>query len=515
MSIKKTLALVAALTLISTAFVGCGDEKNSSKSSTSASSSSKASGESSSGGESSGSGTAEIKLPTDGDTFTVMSWNDEFPKMVANYYIPDEGGTVEIKAGAGDTIVDADGNPVTGDDGKEKKKDLVVASLGDIEYKAQFFGVGGGQASQYYDTYFLSGDDVDLYCVEADFALTYLESSNAAPLSDVGLTKEDFSKNYDYTLEIGTTSDGTLKGVSFQAAPGGFVYRTDLAKEYLGVNTPEEMQAKVKDWKTFEATAKTVYDASGDKKTALTSTLGGIWQVFASARDEAWVTDDKLNVSEDVTNFLTFAKDLTDKGYVTKINQWSDSWYALGQTDETMGYFVSTWGLKDTGTTSGNGFMTDAAGAVGGATYGKWNICEGPQSYFWGGTWLVVPPSCDNADLAKGVIEYFCKKDDTMKKYAEATGDFVNNKDVMTALVAAKTNQNGNLGGQDQFQVLNSVAEKITMDSKLITEYDASVKASFQTVYGDYVEGKHASVEAAIEAFKKDVISKNTQLKVD
>ena len=60
--------------------------------------------------------------------------------------------------------------------------------------------------------------------------MTYLNSSYAAPLSDVGLTKEDFSKNHDYTLEIGTAEDGTLKGVSFQAAPGGFVYRSDLLK---------------------------------------------------------------------------------------------------------------------------------------------------------------------------------------------------------------------------------------------------------------------------------------------
>ncbi|NLK70526.1 MAG: carbohydrate ABC transporter substrate-binding protein [Clostridiales bacterium] len=512
MSIKKTLALIAALTLISTAFVGCDKNKDSSKASTS-DSSSKAS--SSDGGDSSSSGgsSAEIKLPTSGKTFTVMSWNDEFPKMVANYYIPDEGGTVEIKPGEGGDIVDEDGNPVTDEDGNVKKKDLVVASLGDVEYKAQFFGVGGGQASQYYDAYFLSGEDVDLYCVEADFALTYLNSSYAAPLSDVGLTKEDFSKNYDYTLEIGTAEDGTLKGVSFQAAPGGFVYRSDLAEKYLGVKTPDEMQAKVKDWDTFKETAKTVYDASSNE-TALTSTLGGIWQVFSSARDKAWVTDGTLNISDDVKNFLTFAKEMTDNGYVTKVNQWSDSWYALGQTDQTMGYFVSTWGLKDTGTKNGNGFMTDAAGAVGGATYGKWAICEGPQPYFWGGTWLVVPPSCDNADLAKGVLEYFCKNDESMKKYAEKTGDFVNNKDVMAELVTAGTNKNGNLGGQDQFQVLNKVAEKITMNSSLITEYDASIKASFQTVYGDYVENKYDSVDAAIEAFKKDVATKNTDIKI-
>ena len=82
MSIKKTLALVAALTLISTAFVGCGKDDDSSKSSTGSSSSKADSSDTSSeGGD-----TAELSLPTDGDTLTVMSWNDEFPKMVANHY---------------------------------------------------------------------------------------------------------------------------------------------------------------------------------------------------------------------------------------------------------------------------------------------------------------------------------------------------------------------------------------------------------------------------------------------
>ena len=35
-------------------------------------------------------------------------------------------------------------------------------------------GVGGGEASQYYDQYFDSGKDLDLYCAEADWALNYL-----------------------------------------------------------------------------------------------------------------------------------------------------------------------------------------------------------------------------------------------------------------------------------------------------------------------------------------------------
>ena len=75
---------------------------------------------------------------------------------------------------------------------------------------------------------------------------------------------------------MGTDQNGVLKGASWQAAAGGYCYRTDLAEQYLGVTTPEEMQAKVADWDTFWATAKEVYDASGNK-TAMADTLGGVW----------------------------------------------------------------------------------------------------------------------------------------------------------------------------------------------------------------------------------------------
>lgn len=480
-TLKKTLALVAALAMTTTAFVGC--EKDGESGKDGDTTTAKPAETTKAPDDSNPDEKPEIKLPTNGKTLTVMSWNDEFPKMVENYYIKD--------------------NPLP--DG--------------VTYNPVSFGVGGGGASEKYDPYFTSGEDIDIFCLEADFALKYMESDTyVAPLSDVGLTKADFSKNYEYTLEIGT-SNGVLKGVSFQAAPGGYVYRKDLAESYLGATTPEEMQAFVKDWDTFKASAKTVLEKSGDKKTAMAATVGGIWQVFATARSSSWVVDGALNVDKDVTDFLSFAKELADAGYVNKdIDQWAQdgSWHQLGQTDQVMGYFVSTWGLKDNeGKDNGaDGFMTQAAGSKGGATYGKWNITEGPQAYFWGGTWLVVNPNCDNADLAAEVIKYFCSTDESMKKYATATGDFVNNKDVMKQLVEEKTNANGNLGGQDQFQVLNKVAANLDMDSSLITKYDSAIKGEFMTACADYLDGKTASVDDAVKAFKESVAAKVSGINV-
>lgn len=498
-SLKRTLALIATLALASTALVGCGGNGTSSTSSVADSSSvaedsSAAEGDSSAAeGDSSAaegdSSTAEaaggeVKLPTDGDTLTIMSWNTEFGDMVKNYYCKDNGWTDN-----GDGTFTKDG----------------------VTLEVVAHGVGGGEASQYYDQYFDSGKDLDLYCVEADWALNYLgNDAKSAALSDVGITEAELADQYQYTKDIGTTEDGVLKGVSWQCAPGGFAYRTDLAEQYLGVKTPEEMQEKVKDWDTFMATAEEVYTASADKKTALTTSLDGVWQVFSANRDSAWVEDNKLVVNDEITNFVDMAHTMYEKGYVCPgITQWSSdgSWLAKGQTDETMGYFVSTWGIGET-------ILESAAGGKGGATYGKWNLVTGPNDYYWGGTWLTVSPTCDNADIVADIIRYFTVNADTMKSYALASSDFVNNKTVMQGIVDSGENKNENLGGQDQFAVFMEAADKIDLAGK-ITKYDSDIKLAFQTAYDKYNTGDYTSVDETIEAFKDEVAAKITDLTWD
>jgi len=374
-----------------------------------------------------------------------------------------------------------------------------------VEYKPVIHGVGGGQAKEKYDTYFLSGDDIDLYTAEAGWILSYLESSNAAPITDAGLTKSDFPDAYDYTMKIGE-SGGKQMAVSFQAAPGGFAYRSDLAEQYLDVKSPDEMQALVSDWDKFKETAKTVAEKS-NKATALTASLGGMWQAFSSVRKEAWVTGGELNISKEVESFLEMGKEYRSNGWVTKVSQWTPEWNALAQTDKTMGYFASTWGVKDTGTDKDNGFLVDSMGASKGKTYGKWAMCEGPQNFFWGGTWLVAHPKADNGNEVQGIMKYFCADYDGMKKYAEKTGDYVNNKKVMGDLVAAGTNKNGALGGQDQFQLFDKVAGKISFDPSQVTKDDQTIKDLFMDAASSYADGSkgYATVDDAIQTFKENV----------
>ena len=493
-TLKRTLALVATLAMAATAFASCGDDKDSSSSSSSSSSeASKVEEPSEDTSEDSSDAqdttkaeesTGEIadSVGKGGDTFTIAAWNaDDVPFLIAQWKGLDY-----------DSIQD----------------DLANDAVDGIKFIN--FGVGGGDASEKYDNLFKSGDDLDVYFCEADWALKYInDDEKTLPLADLGLGDSDFANIYAYTDEIGKSSEGVRKGVSWQAAAGGFQYRSDLAEEYLGVTSPEEMQAAIGDWDKFVEAAQTVSEKSSGK-TALADTLGGMWQAYACGRTTPWVVDNALQIDDFCKEFADTAKALWDCGGVTKNGQWTDEWTAAGTNDTCMGYFVSTWGF--------GGFALDAAGGEGGATYGKWAVCQGPQPFFWGGTWIVVNPKTDNGEEARDFILSATSNEDQMSTYAVNKPEYVNNSKVMDDLISSNTVFNekitNNLGGQNFYAELADNAKTIDFNG-LITPYDATIKTDFINVVKEqYLEGG-ASWDDTVEAFKDKIAEDVTAIDVE
>lgn len=493
-TLKRTLALVATLAMAATAFASCGDDKDSSSSSSSSSSeASKVEEPSEDTSEDSSDAqdttkaeesTGEIadSVGKGGDTFTIAAWNaDDVPFLIAQWKGLDY-----------DSIQD----------------DLANDAVDGIKFIN--FGVGGGDASEKYDNLFKSGDDLDVYFCEADWALKYInDDEKTLPLADLGLGDSDFANIYAYTDEIGKSSDGVRKGVSWQAAAGGFQYRSDLAQEYLGVTSPEEMQAAIGDWDKFVEAAQTVSEKSSGK-TALADTLGGMWQAYACGRTTPWVVDNALQIDDFCKEFADTAKALWDCGGVTKNGQWTDEWTAAGTNDTCMGYFVSTWGF--------GGFALDAAGGEGGETYGKWAVCQGPQPFFWGGTWIVVNPKTDNGEEARDFILSATSNEDQMSTYAVNKPEYVNNSKVMDDLISSNTVFNekitNNLGGQNFYAELADNAKTIDFNG-LITPYDATIKTDFINVVKEqYLEGG-ASWDDTVEAFKDKIAEDVTAIDVE
>lgn len=361
------------------------------------------------------------------------------------------------------------------------------------------FNTPGGQASDYYKQYLSDPtNDADILFLEPDWCLEYInDDTETLPLSELGYSESDFSDIYDYIVETGrSTVTGELKGISWQSAAGGYCYRTDLAEQYLGVTNPNEMQAKVKDWDTFLETARELKEAGGP---ALSATLGGVWTSYSGSRNTAWIdADNKLVIDEYCIDYMKFASELWNNGYVTKASQWTGEWKPLGNADITLGYFIPSWGFGET-------ILTGVAGGEKGLTFGKWNVCIGPSEYYWGGTWLAPSARINNKELAKLFIDFFTINEEGVKAYAKKQSEFMSNKKFVEEMIRDNEYEGAPvLGGQNQFEVLNKIAAGIDVKGK-ITPYDAKIKEEFSYAASSFCDGTYYSIEEALTEFSENV----------
>lgn len=456
-NLKRTMAMLLSLVMVAATFAGCGKNDDSS---------SQAQGTTVTADPSKNNPANVTQLPSGGKELVVYSWNDEFEGMLKNYYLKDH----PLPSGVTLKYVN------TGGSGEyQQKLDLA-----------------------------LKNEKIDLFLMEAGYAQTYVDSDLTMPIAAVGINQTELANQYQYTIQIATDSEGVIKGTSWQAAPGCFVYRSDLAEKYLGVKTPDEMQAQISDWDKFLAAAQKV-NTESKGATKICTTIEGIWTVFSAARSSAWVTDGKLVISDEAKAFMEFAKKMESEKLYLGTGQWNEAWNAAGATDKTMGYFISTWGFpvileKSVGGTK-----------VGEGTFGKWAACLGPQSWYWGGTWMTAAATCDNADIVADIMKYFTINKDSMAKYAKGSNDFVNNKEAIKDIVNSDY-KNAIIGGQNQYALLTDVADKL--DLKAMSGFDTDINTAFNTEYLAYARGEK-DMDTAINDFKKAVAVKLPNLTVE
>ncbi len=360
-------------------------------------------------------------------------------------------------------------------------------------------GTDGNTARIEYKNYLNNGnEDADIILCDAEWALEYgNDSKYTVPLSAIGIDKSQYADAYPYTLDIGTNKNGDFVGATWQATPGGYVYDAARAEELLGVKTPAEMQALVSDWDKFEETAQKL----ADKGVAICASEGDLWQIKQCERTTKWVDDSgKLVVDDFVKDFAQMAKDYADKGYITKEEQWQPGWQKAVTEGKALGGFAPTWGLLN------NKSGTIAENWAGGVdAKGKLGLCEGPASWYWGGTYMEVTSRCNSSSLAKKWMETFTINTETMTEYCKTYGDFMNNKKVMDEVYKDVDNMKNELfkDGTHQFKVLYNQVDKIKV---YVTEYDGGIKTKFNAAVQNYaIKGTTKSVDEVVEEFKKDV----------
>ncbi len=407
-----------------------------------------------------------------GETLRIYVWNEEFQGLFETYYADKMPEGVEVEW----VITPNDNN------GYQDKLDQDLLSQADAAPE----------------------DRIDMYLIEADYALKYVNSEYSMDLiGEVGLTEDDLADQYQYTKDIVTDENGVLKATSWQATPGLFAYRRSIAQDVLGTDDPAEVQEYLSDWDKFDDVAAQASEA-GYK---MLSGYDDSYRTFSNNVSGPWVNGTQIVVDENIERWVDQTKDYTDKGYNNKTSLWAPEWNAdQGPDGDVFGFFYSTWGINFT--LLGNSLETPVSEGgveeVGNGVYGDWAVTQGPQPYYWGGSWLVAAPGSDNVELVKDIMYTFTADAQTMKQLTLDTQDYTNNSVAMEE-IANSDYSSDFLGGQNHIALFADVAPEIDMSN--VSIYDQGLNESFQEAFSDYFEG-NVTMEEAYDNFYASAIEK-------
>ena len=198
-------------------------------------------------------------------------------------------------------------------------------------------------------------------------------------------------------------------------------------------------------------------------------------------------------------NWVDQTKEYTDKGYNNGTSLWDTQWNAdQSAAGKVFGFFYSTWGINFT-----------LAGNAGDELQGQYAVCEGPQAYYWGGTWVCAADGTDNEETVADIMKSLTCNKDVMLDITKKTQDYTNNKSAMEEL--AKDFASDFLGGQNHIALFTAAAPNI--DASKAGPYDQGLNESFQGAFKDYFLGS-VDKDTALQNFYKAAQEKYPELKI-
>lgn len=395
-------------------------------------------------------GTGVFDTTGEGKVFNIWCWNGDFKKYVENsgYKVPD-GITIKW-------------NEVPNEGGAYQK------ALDEALLK---------QSSAAAD------DKVDLFLAEADYILKY---SNAKVTQDVKkLGVEQWATGYDYTYKAATSSDGVLKGVSWQCNPSAFIYRRSIAKDVLGTDDPDKVQEAISTWDKLDEVAQ----KAKDKGYIMFASPVETYRTFANNSKVSYINDGKFATHDSFNQWLDQAKKYVDNGWSLTYGLWADEKAAqMGKDGKMMACIGPAW------------YFNFCMGTAQTETPGDWAICKGPQAHFWGGTWLLAAEGSDNPKMIADIMNAFTANEQIMEYILKDANEFPNNKNVVKKYAEDANFGLAFLGGQNHIKVLGDMTDEIVWDTALHTVYDQTLNEDLPNNMLSYLNGEMTK-EAAMKAF--------------
>ena len=422
---RRNFLLASGAVTISAALSACGGSSSSTGAASSAATSSAASD----------------APAAQGKVLNIWCWNDEFQGRFNNYY-PEVASIAEDKS------------TTTLKDGTVVKWTINANENNNYQNKLDEALLNQDSAAD--------DDKVDIFLIEADYALKYVDSDYALDVkADIGLTDADLAGQYQYTKDI-VSVDGSQRGTTWQATPGLFAYRRSIAKEVLGTDDPTEVQSHLSDWDKFNEVAAQAY-AKGYK---MLSGFDDAYRTFSNNVDAPWVDGTTVKVDPNIMKWSIRPRSTPIRATTTSP--------ACGTAS---GQPIRARAARCLASSTPPGASTSPCWAT------LWRPCgRGRQgrsgqrhlrrlrslrrssAYYWGGTWICAAAGTDNTDIIRDVMQKLTCDEAIMKQITLDTQDYTNNEKAMEE-IANSDYASDFLGGQNHIALFAEAAKKIDMSN--------------------------------------------------
>lgn len=401
-----------------------------------------------------------------------------------------------------------------------------------------------------------SGNGPDIFTGELDHIKQFIEAGyyldiesmmEADPDVDLAAEKADYK---DYIWQSGIDpANGKLSALSWQVTPGAIFYKVDMAAAVWGneagfpAQGSEGYNEAVTTWMNENKfnTLDNLLVAQQDVKA-----YNSNWRLFpddqsvrhfaAGTNDpQMWIdADGKLNPAkiQEQIPYINLVKGMygenIESSLTANADEWSGPWFdamdkdltdAEGNTWQVMAYSMPTWGLKyiiepnmekvdaegntlDKPAENADQATVDAYEAA--AYKGNWGMASGPNSYFWGGTYLGINADTKLPEVSFSFLKSMLFDKERLVERQAADGDMYSVESVMAPAIASYDGRES-LGGMNHLDVFNKEAAKINLTS--VTTYDRGLNDLLGVHITNYKQGAdgYASVSDVLEAFYKDV----------
>lgn len=426
------------------------------------------------GGSSGGGGEASyFSSDEEGKVINVYVWNDEFRSRISDYYpevekTSDDGTITYLKDG---TEIHWTVNP-NQDGVYQDKLDEALSQQDSADID----------------------DKVDLFLAETDYLVKYVDqvADVAVPLTELGIDPDkDLADQYQYTKDAACDADGVQRATSWQGCPGVFIYRRSIARDVFGTDEPEKIHEIVADWDKYNEAAKKLKD----KGYYMNSSVFDTERVYTNNTESPWVAEGETSIKVDpnVVKWVEDCKKNYDAGFIhTTDQQWADTWNKdQGADAKVFAFFGPAWFVDFT-----------LAPNYGEKADPDWGICEPPQAYNWGGSFLIGARGTDNKEHIKDIMLKLTGDKDILVDISKGTGDFTNTQSGMKGLANDKKYKSKFLCGQNPYTIYEPAAKTIVMDK--LSPYDQGCIESLGNSFTDYFNG-NIDFEKGKENFEKAV----------